>query len=121
MAGDCRCPVDEADHTRVLVQDLSAVAADALAMAAMEGVPCGIKNGKLELDDAALMSDIAKSQQSSALTVSAQHIEVALKGVKRRTASALGAPSVPKVVPSARLAQTLWLVVTAAAAAAAVQ
>ncbi|KAK9866141.1 hypothetical protein WJX84_005323 [Apatococcus fuscideae] len=80
----------------LLPQDLKAAAADALAMAAMRGTPT-LRDGKLELLDGDRSLDLTGSIPLSKLHVTADHMEKALLGVRRRTATALGAPSVPKV------------------------
>ena len=79
-----------------VLQDLKAAAADALAMAAMRGTPT-LRDGKLELLDGDRSLDLTGSIPLSKLHVTADHMEKALLGVRRRTATALGAPSVPKV------------------------
>ena len=66
-------------------------------MAAMPGA-IGIGNGQITLDGLPLPhSDDSRFQLPGPLRVTAEHMEQALLGVKRRTATALGAPSVPKV------------------------
>lgn len=58
----------------------------------------GIGNGQITLGGLPLPhSADSRSQPPGLLRVTAEHMEQALLGVKRRTASALGAPSVPEV------------------------
>ena len=66
-------------------------------MAAMPGA-IGIGKGQITLDGLPLPhSADSQSEPPGLLRVTAEHMEQALLGVKRRTATALGAPSVPKV------------------------
>lgn len=79
------------------MQDLRAAAADAMAIAALPGA-IGLEKGQITLDGLPLPHSTAcLSQPPGVLRVTAEHMERALLGVKRRTATALGAPSVPKV------------------------
>ncbi|KAK9844778.1 hypothetical protein WJX74_006793 [Apatococcus lobatus] len=78
-------------------RDLRAAAADALAMAAVPGA-ISIDSGQITIDGLPLPHSAESVHQLPPfLKVTAEHMEKALLGVKRRTATALGAPSVPKV------------------------